>query len=434
MLKSLLVSVLVLGLACASALAGSKAVKLKNGTTLVGEVTKTDDGYDVKLKYGVQSVKAEDVVSITDVVTPEDEYKERLAKINKDDPEARYSLGEWAFRNALYAEAQAELEAALALKPDFEKAQLKLRQVKAKISPTSKQPKDDEKTTTPDTPRTTSSELDEMLLKEDDIYRIRLAEARFSPSRVDDPRARRTSDDSIPINFRNKVLDAFIEGMAGKEDFARPKFAESFRTWRAPEQVSYMLKRLDQAGVQEQKDDIQVRSNPRVMVEFKRTIWPIVSGYCGAAQCHGGEKITGGYRLFNLVGKGDEADYTNFIILNGLKSSTGKRLIDRSQYDQSLLLQFGLPENLAEFKHPKARAGLFTSKRDPKYLAILNWIQSLAGSSLPDYKLKWTPPKGFRVDLSDRTIPSVLDEKPPAKTPAKTPAGGKGDDVPIRKE
>ncbi|HOD82840.1 MAG: hypothetical protein BWX88_04449 [Planctomycetes bacterium ADurb.Bin126] len=427
MLRNLLVGVFVISCLAHLAWAGSKSVRLKDGRVLTGEVTKTDDGYVIKMAFGEQTVKAGDVVSIVDVITPEEEFKQRFAKLDKKDPDARYALAQWAFRNNLMDEAKSECEAALDLQPKFERAELLMRQINAKVGQTKPPPRGDQ-----DNPGASLDprDLKGVFLSEEDIFRIRLVEARFSPSRVDE--GPRGWDDNVSIVFRNKALETFVEGMAGKPPFDQREFANRFRTWRNPEKLSFMLKRLKEAGCEEVRDDIEIRQNPRVMIEFRSRVWPIVSGYCGSAQCHGGEKINGGFRLFNVVGRGDEIDYTNFLMLVATRVNK-RRVVDRSQYEQSLLLQFGLPETLAEFKHPKTRPPLFKGKQDPKYGLILSWMKALAGTRMPDYHLKWTPPAGLKIQLTDTSGFDLLD-RPAAqpKTPAKT--GGGVDDLPVRKE
>ena len=425
MLRNLLVALLTVFCLSGLTLAGSKAVRLKDGRVLTGEVVKTDEGYIIKMKLGEQTVKADDVVSIVDVVTPEEEFKQRFAKVDKSDAEARYDLAQWAFRNNLLDEAKSECEAALKLRAKFERAELLLKQISARMSGAAKPgPREENGPTGALDP----SRLKGMFLSDADINRVRLVEARFSPSRVD--KGPPGWDDNLPVSFKNKALDAFIEGMAGKPPFDQRNFATRFRTWRDTEKLSFMLTRLKEAGCEDVRDNIEVKQNPRVLVEFHFRVWPIVSAYCGAAQCHGGDKLNGGFRLFNVIGRGDEVDYTNFIMLAATKIGS-QRMIDRSQYEKSLLLQFGLPETLAESKHPKSRPPLFKSKQDPKYAYILSWMRALAGTRLPDYHLEWVPPQGLKIELKDMGAFDLLDKPAPPK-----PAAGAGgaDDLPIRKE
>ena len=117
------------------------------------------------------------------------------------------------------------------------------------------------------------------------------------------------------------------------------------------------------------------------MASFRQRIWPIISRGCAAPACHGGQKA--GHLRFVLPVSYGPAMSTNFYILSQFEAGEGK-LVDRDHAEASLLLQFGLSTEQAEWKHPVAITPVFQSTGDPKYQIVLDWIRQLH-SPAPDY-------------------------------------------------
>ena len=72
-----------------------------------------------------------------------------------------------------------------------------------------------------------------------------------------------------------------------------------------------------------------------------------------------------------------------------------RHMIDRMRPEDSLLLNFGLPQSVATMPHPKA-AGfepMFHGLGDETYLDLGKWIASLKAIA-PDYGIKYTIPTG----------------------------------------
>jgi len=388
-----------------------KVVKLKGRqSSITGEVTETKDktGYEIRTKGGVIVVSKDDVESISDVVTPEDEYRQRLSKIDPKDPAARLELAEWAFEQDLLEEAKTHLEEALKLKPDYAQARLLLRQVEAKIEamrsvatrPAANGEKPGEQTTQPLISK-------DWLVGEQDIYRIRLEEIR--------------AVDGAGIQFRNNVIERFMDSMRGREEFGEPDARKEFLGLSRIRQVMYIIPRIDRDNVAI-KDDIIITRDPKFMLDFRTSIWPMVLSSCAGTNCHGGAKPKGGLKFFNMP-RNQAVDYTNFVILSGFVSR-GRRLINRDHPDLSLLLQYGLPKDQARFRHEKDKAPTFRSTRDPSYRRLLAWIDDLSYPPQPNYRLKYKPPFNMKLDLSGASGLPSPDSKPATTGPAK-------DDVPL---
>ena len=408
-----LLSVLVVLVVFVLAFGQMKVVKLKTGQTIEGEVTPTKDktGYQIKTKLGaVVVIPADQVESIEDLVRPEDEFDKRLGRIDPKSPEARYILAEWALKNGLLTRSRGQLLEALKLKADYIEAVLLLRQVEARIraaTTTTKPARPGGPGWTPGTEAPGGPTLrSEWLLTNDDIQNIRLEELRAT--------------DRVSIRFRNDLLDRFIAMMEGRKEFKQAGYAGRFRALSDVGKAVYILDNIgrEQTDI---KDDIIVRTDPSFMVKFRSAVFPTVGRYCAAPHCHGGSKPLGGLKLFGVRVRSANVDYTNFLILDTY-TKHGWRMVNRNDADLSLLLQFGLPAEQAEKRHPKAdRKGkairvnpMFTSRKSPLYKRMLQWIESLKGPLHPDYRLKWRPPLGMKLNLTGRPeLPSSPEEPQP---------------------
>jgi len=111
----------------------TKKLHLVNGGFVQGQVTETDGAYLVQSDLGIISViLKEQVASIEEVMTLQDEYQKRLATIDPDKAEDHYELARWAFTNNWLKVAETESMKALELRKDYEQATLLLRQVRAR--------------------------------------------------------------------------------------------------------------------------------------------------------------------------------------------------------------------------------------------------------------------------------------------------------------
>lgn len=411
MFRSTLIRLAGCALIAVIAVGQTKVITLKDGREVTGEVTRTDSGYVVKTRFATLSIADDQVVSVKDVVTPEQEYQQRLAKIDPADAQARYDLGKWAFDRGLLEAAKAELEAALKVSPSHDRARLLLRQVDASIAAAkakSASPDASGTRTAPTQPVNGVANTDTpALIGEEDIYRIRLAELR-------------EEDKTLPIDFRNNVEGRFLESMKGKGMFADPDGVERFRRMSRVDKALMIVK--EKGLNSEYAKDIRVKGDPRTLLEFRppRGIWPIISQQCGSANCHGAEKGKGQFKLWNITGSSDKADYTNFITMD-MFIKNGMQMINRERADRSLLLEYGLPEGQTRTPHPGKCPAAFTSRDNANYKRIEAWIRSLKGPQHPEYGVEYRPPFGpkfegygpnIQLNETPTTAPAAGDDKP----------------------
>jgi len=375
-------------------------VRLKDGRTITGQVEKINDGKEYRIKWLVGSsemtltIKASDVLGMKKASLPTDEYAERLKAIDPNSAEDHFKLAQWAHRKGLLKIAVHELETALKIKPNYERASLLLKQLKARIGRgnggTTKPPDNGGGKVTPADRKGMITQRDLNRIRLGELANTALVRKSFLGGQIEF-----RGKEPIRVTFRKNVVGRFIEAMRTDDDFrVDPKKAgEAFRRWSDQDRLAYMLSRLDRKdwGM---KDDIVIRSDPKNLKTFHRTIWPVLSKSCGATKCHGATKGQGKLKLFSAKSNDMLAVYSNFLILDMF--TKGGRMIHRDFPRESLLLEAGLPAKEAKWKHPaKAKAKpTFRGVTGPRYKAALKWIESLNGPPRPVYGLDYRPPFG----------------------------------------
>ncbi len=370
--KHILAIVAVVALVAALAMPDQQVVVCKDGRRLTGEVTEIKDGYQIRMKGGTAIIPKDQVLKIEDIITVRDELAKRLGKVDSRDAEGYYQVARWADEQDMPADAEKILQKVLKLKPGHERALALLKLVKMRLAGPVKP------TTTVATGPAKPPPLDpSKFLKKEDIYRIRLMELK--------------SNDRVSIRYRNDVLNRFIKSMQGIGDFTEPGFERQFRGYSRVKQVLYILEWTDRENASI-RDDILIRSDPKVMKDFRTYIWPIIARSYAKPSCYGGVKGRDGLKLFNIPLTDERILYTNFYILHKWQRS-GRRMINRDNPKMSLLLQYGLPRELAKCPRPKYVPGpIFTGPNDRNYKLIKKWIESLHRLFPPGYRIEYKLP------------------------------------------
>jgi len=140
-------------------------------------------------------------------------------------------------------------------------------------------------------------------------------------------------------------------------------------------------------GTAQDRLAVKILTDPKRMREFERKVQPIVLRGCATSACHGGAGA-GTLQLFNDRTRTPATTYANFYCLDEYEKD-GRRLINRDQPDQSLLLSFGLPadERAAGLPgHPTPIKPVFRSTSNRDYQTMLDWLMSLS-IERPDYAI-----------------------------------------------
>ncbi len=367
-------------------------LKYKDGRTAeVEKVTKVKEGYQV-VKGGISYlVKADEIASIEERTTPMDEYKARLAKIDKTSATDRYKLGRWAYNQKLYDLAVKEIQAALKIKPDHEEAKLMLPIAQAKAKAAEGGTEDDANNNgKKGNGKTTEDEkkIDKLLIPSEDIYRLRLLELKRTYKND-----RMIITERTPIQFRNKVLRRFINAWQGRGIFEQKNADRKFLAAGNRAQAGYMLEVLPVDSPL--LNDIRVTRDPEFITGFERHVWPLVKNILPGAFSREGHA---GLRLIDIQTRDPRLIYSNFVLLDGYTKGRW-RMIDRGDPQKSLLLNWGLPRDLTKIENPEENyTPVFKSRDDPQYKRVFQWISDLE-TPHPKYNLKYKPPYGNKLNF-----------------------------------
>jgi len=339
------------------------------------------------------------------------EYQRRFAKLAPDDAKGHYGLAEWCHQQRRYGLLLWQADYVLKLDPEHVEAKLlrsiALRQLKEQgreglEDPGGAPPRPGGKRILPD-------ELRELFVTQQDVRKLRWAEFRDRPA--GDRRLPPDQREGARVKFGKGVLTDFLDAMAGDRDFTGK--ANRRRFLRLPQMDQLQLIRYYKGDAY--ADRIEIASNPLVFRKFKDVL-PIVQQGCGANNCHGGNVPAKPFGFRNSPLLPELSLYTNFLILDRVRLGKAD-LVNRTKPEDSLLLQYGLPELFAERMHPTEIKPLFLrGPRDRKYQTVLGWIQSLrdprprTGVKLKGYPEP--PPPGAAIP---RDKPDEKGEKPKEK-------------------
>jgi hypothetical protein len=141
---------------------------------------------------------------------------------------------------------------------------------------------------------------------------------------------------------------------------------------------------------------VEILSDPAAIADFRKpAVQSKILAGCAGAGCHGANGA-GGFMLMT-TGDNEAVAYTNFYILQKYQKTiagTVYSMVDRSAPERSLLLQYGLPPDIAEIDHPNVNGyrGIFRNKADPTYRAIDSWMGRSLSIVVPDYKIDFKLP------------------------------------------
>jgi hypothetical protein len=148
-------------------------------------------------------------------------------------------------------------------------------------------------------------------------------------------------------------------------------------------------------------DRVQILDHPESLRRFRDEVQrTYVLNACATSGCHGGTEA-GRLQLATFRANSDQAVYTNFYILQQYRTDTGEPLLNLDQPERSLLVQYGLPRELARSRHPAVlldgkdqwKAGL-SGPDDRRLKATVEWIKGLYRPR-PEYEMEYEPVRPF---------------------------------------
>lgn len=407
-----------------SVMAVEVELTLDNGKVIRGQLVSQNDKTVILKVVGIETrYERSTIKNYEEILSANQEYEQRRAKLKVDDLEGRYKLASWLYQEKkAYNLAEKEL---VSLQKDFPQDQrvpLLLKIVRNKRTlqtddttrPTTStkpvvvtQPK-----VTPVTPTKPEKATDPgftsplvtpgtELLSEEQMDLLKIYEVNLNNR----PR----------IIFKRNDLEDFITANVGK-DPAVPNTRQERDNFLNRLEGYQQLALIFKVKARDFYDKARVLGDPEVFKEFKVIHRTYVMNRCATSDCHGGDKARGLF-LFNRRpgATADQIVYTNFYILNSYTSSKGGQqydMIDRTNPDRSLLLQFGLVPEDTVFPHPPVRgmqAAFLRGREDKQYEMISNWIKSLFNNPSPgnygvDYRV---PGSSVATPITDETTPAA---------------------------
>jgi hypothetical protein len=357
-------------------------VKTRDGQTVAGDVTEQGDQIVVDSRGIHTTIDRDNLRSITYSDTIEQETRKRLARLTPYDVAGRVELSQWLFENKAYDLSLSILDNAASIQPRNEdviqmrrtvQRQMLLEQSEArKHQPIQLAAADNRPPAGAAPGRADAAPGAEpgRLLTPEEINEVKQAEWQ--------------EGQQVRATFKNDVRRKYIAS-SGVE-------ANTFNRMPPAQQAWAIVKN----GTPEMKKDVILTNDPPAMATFKRVQQSLIS--TGCANCHSGNKAQGNFSL-HFPANSAAATYTNFLILQQYQEKIGDRqysMIDRTQPDSSLLVQFAMPPDVGRPPHPKAAnyKGAVHGKADARLKQAVDWISSL-NPVTPDYSdIELAPKQG----------------------------------------
>ncbi len=407
MVRWRLVAFATVGLVTSVLLAKPGVVTMKDGHTYEGDVQEKDaQSVVVTIHGGETHLSRDDISKIEYHDNVLDEFNDRMAKLDAKDVDGRIRLARWAFDQEQYDLSRQALEQALGIDPKNKEAQDLLETVRSQIR------MERVKSTQPSTltiganaqaMAKASPQSDRKLLSANEINKIRQEELR-------------ATDNGVRFNFTNDVKKRYVTLMnmeIGTVNAMRPlDQALSILDGNYPEGVHL-------------SDDVKVLSDPASIRDYRNLIQPLIMTGCATSGCHGGPN-GGNFILYTLTDNAEAVSYTNFYILTqyvrkvgsmqpGVFGATERRMIDRGNGHLSLLVQYALPPDIAEYDHPdvKGYRPMFHNLEDQDMRRFVTWMDDTLRPMYPDYGISYTPPvgKGMPTTRTATTKPTTTPRK-----------------------
>jgi len=369
-----------------------------NGQTIKGElVKKTDEQVILQDASGIKIIiPSTDIKSFKLLETIDEYYNKASAALKPDDKEGRYKLAYEMNEKKAYHLAEKELTSLAVKFPTDKRISLLLKLVRfQKEKGAAKVPgKAPAKATkkVPGKAPATLANVDREVISQEGINRVSVYEYNFAIQ----PRP--------VVKVPREVLDEFLEEFKGeaytdvegnnktvpknRAETARFLGLRGNKSWQQLDAIMA----FSRSGTRKYYGKIEVASDPPAMRGFRNIVnRRYVAGYF--RQHFGNGVAVKGLYLF--AGNSTQEVYSNFYILHKFEDASGNRLIDRSNPEQSLLLQWGLPRSKATYPAPdiKGWRSSFRDTNNKQFRDMASWIRTLYKPK-PNYEIEYQlPPK-----------------------------------------
>lgn len=404
--------------ASSSALLDEGVVRTTDGKTFEGDITEDDEEVQVNANGIITRVPMASVASI-EYGSLEERLRKQHDALQESDYEGRLAVARQALGRDLFDLAEeivtdvrndepGNVEAQRLL--DRITQQRELEQARGTGSRRDGQRRPERATTQ------TLRSGDMGVLEEEEINLIRQIELQSA-----DTTRRRNR---VRVNFRDGVLRRFVETQPGL----------GFREFNNNDDVLKALYILDSDADRDIKDDVVITSDPVGVLTYLREVEPIILNGCATSECHGSPG-RGKFALYPRA-RDAETSYTNFFLLNTYsqpveergsgafgEGPVARKMIDRVNVDQSLLLNYMLPPDRATYGHPPVEGftPIVADTAARNFQTVRTWIAQV---------LRRLPGTGYGFEF-EPDIPSASAEEPetqPATEPAESQDSADDDD------
>ncbi len=235
------------------------------------------------------------------------------------------------------------------------------------------------------------------------------------------------------VQVPSTTVKKFIEQYRNEPGVPRTLDEErAFRRLPGERQLQFMFT----AKARDLYPEVQVYGDPIPIRDFRSNLHrTYVLNYCATSQCHGGQNndASNAFHLIRGPASADSTLYTNFYWLQSYQNGQGY-MIDRDQGRRSLLLQYGLPQNVAgALAHPPVEGmrPFINSEQDPRFEQYVRTIDALFASGGPqNYGIDFATQQGAAATQpAEGENPAEADPAadPAAPTDPAPPADAPGD-------
>lgn len=365
-------------------------------------VSESADQFIIRSRSGINiSIPRDKIRKIEWELTLTEQYQQKRRAVANDDYAARYKLARWAY-DQKSAEgdglAKAELESIMLSQPDNEPAKILHGLVVAQIEQRKAEQANAQKNK--NTPKPNKPENGEKPEKPGKIVTLDREQVNALKVYVLDVDAK----PAPRLSISPKVLEEFYDKYRASPalaDYEGRTGKNRFKTLKGHEQLMVMF----DAQARDFYGKVIVRSEPAPLRDY-RTKWQRVL-VLGNLR-HFPEQTKGIYLLTDQRKAGTEAyAYTNLLMLHQATHGEQK-FIDPDNPIQSLLVQWALPRDEADFPAPESKRWkpIFRGKDDPRVGEFVDWVKALYrfSQTLP---VEFTPPAEEEpADGADAPIPA----------------------------
>lgn len=375
----------------------SGLVVMNDGQVRQGIIIKDDfDEVIIEIEGIRANLKRSTVDHVVLSPTVDELYEQYKKTLQPGDHDAHFTLCRWLFEQGRYQLARDELLDLLE-KAELPEARRLLNIVQAQLKlQAGAPPEANPNNHAPRVPNAQAPEpdgdlpaagpvrpaalIDDHLLTNDDVNLIRVYEIDFDHP----PRVTITPD----------TVRALIEKYGTNSLIPASQTGRNALFRAAADNPLQIVRLMFELRARDLYPQIQVNSEPYALNLFRRRVhdtWLINN--CATNSCHG-SPFAGRFYLHLKDSKDDRVRYTNFLILERLQLDPDWPLINYGKPDDSLIIQYGLPRELARKPHPRVDGwkAAFSATNPRLRQEAIEWIGSMM-QPRPEYPVDYQPPQ-----------------------------------------